>query len=757
MRLTLSPHKLALQAMLLLAIVGPASAQVQSTWTEARKITSPNAQAGDQGGTELGGLFSGLSRRAGFALSDDGDVMVVGAPGEHQGGFRRGAAYIFRRSVPLGFALEATLSGTLDDGRFGGSVAISGDGEVVYVAKGGVYRRGPSGWSRTLAMPGYDHTCDLNRDGAWMACIPLGVFGAGSDLQVVNVLAGGPTSGGGTFFLGTGLESVSISDDGTVAVVGAPQTDQIGGSSPGAVFALEMVAGSWLTTKLISSDRGFYDSFGYAAVVSGDGRTIVASALNKIVGPNKTGQLYSFEKSGIAWPGGTMTETATIPPPPTPSFAQLGSHLTASAGASIVGVSVEGGSTVWALDRSANAWTPLTPSDRCQSDWFAPTRTVVSSDGRTLIGGAANHCYQAGYGLPGGAVWEFQKRDVPTITWNGPPSLPLGVPLSAAHLAAVAGVAGTFDYQPPAGTVMPYGRQSITVTFTPSDQRRYQPIHRSFPLDITLPPSPVLNDAYSVTNGQLALTWTAPQGLATAPSAYIIEGGVYPGQLLGSLSTSGSITAIAFPLPSGAYYIRLRSRVGAVESAPSNEIRVFVNIPAPPAPPYNLLGSANGSTLSLAWTNGRSGGPTSSAVLHVGGALTTTLPVEPTQRFDFAGVPPGTYSFAVSAANPSGASGPSNSVTLTFPGVCSGPPLAVSNFAVRQEAAGLALSWDLPTSGPAPTSYFVDVTGSFVGRFATTERGIAGNVPAGIYNLRVVAASACGEGVATAWQTVSVP
>ena len=50
------------------------------------------------------------------------------------------------------------------------------------------------------------------------------------------------------------------------------------------------------------------------------------------------------------------------------------------------------------------------------------------------------------------------------------------------------------------------------------------------------------------------------------------------------------------------------------------------------------------------------------------------LPLGPGETFQFAGVPPGTYTLRVRSTNGAGTSGSSNAVTLSFPGACSGVP-----------------------------------------------------------------------------------
>ena len=192
-------------------------------------------------------------------------------------------------------------------------------------------------------------------------------------------------------------------------------------------------------------------------------------------------------------------------------------------------------------------------------------------------------------------------------------------------------------------------------------------------------------------------------------------------------------------------------------SGVSNEILAHVNVPLPPSAPAGLLGLVVGDTLSLAWRNTLAGGPPTARILDVTGAATLSVPLGLTDTFSFAGVPPGTYTFAVRAVNGVGSSAPSNAVTLTFPGGCSGAPLAPSNFLAYKVANTLFVVWDPAASGPAPTVYVLHVSGSFVGALATPVRALSGAAGAGSYRFTVVASNACGSSAPTATQTVTIP
>ena len=62
----------------------------------------------------------------------------------------------------------------------------------------------------------------------------------------------------------------------------------------------------------------------------------------------------------------------------------------------------------------------------------------------------------------------------PTITWANPAGIAFGSALGSGQLDATANVAGTFVYNPPAGTVLlPGNGQTLSVTFTPNDTVDY--------------------------------------------------------------------------------------------------------------------------------------------------------------------------------------------------------------------------------------------------------------------------------------------
>jgi hypothetical protein len=76
---------------------------------------------------------------------------------------------------------------------------------------------------------------------------------------------------------------------------------------------------------------------------------------------------------------------------------------------------------------------------------------------------------------------------------------------------------------------------------------------------------------------------------------------------------------------------------------------------------------------------------------------------------------------------------------------------------VSRNGSQLTISWDPPTAGPAVASYVLKVADAFDMAVPMSARSISGNVPSGTYILSVLAVNACGSGVETAQQSVTVP
>ncbi len=104
--------------------------------------------------------------------------------------------------------------------------------------------------------------------------------------------------------------SVSVSNDGSVCVIGAPGGGATG-SQAGAAYVYRRQNGVWSQeAKLTASDGHSGDSFGYIVAISGDGATVSVSSVNDGDSGSNRGSVYVFVKSGSDW----IQQTKLLPP-----------------------------------------------------------------------------------------------------------------------------------------------------------------------------------------------------------------------------------------------------------------------------------------------------------------------------------------------------------------------------------------------------------------------------------------------------------
>lgn len=277
----------------------------------------------------------------------------------------------------------------------------------------------------------------------------------------------------------------------------------------------------------------------------------------------------------------------------------------------------------------------------------------------------------------------------------------------------------------------------------------------------TLPAAPEAVTA-AVVGNTVTLSWIAGQG-TTAPDSYVIEAGTSPGTTVATLPV-GNVTAYTLAGPDGVFYVRIRAQAGGLLSAPSGEIIVRVGTAAVPGAPTNLLTSVSGAVVSFAWMAPAAGGTPSGYLLQAamtpGGSPIAVLPTPASQTsVTVPGSPASTYYIHVVGVGPAGEGPPSAEARVTIPGQCAAPQ-AVRN--LRAHAAGqtVAVEWDLPAGGDAPTSYVLEAGlspgASNAALLSITARGLAAAAPPGTYYVRVKALNLCGAGPATDDLSVTV-
>lgn len=277
----------------------------------------------------------------------------------------------------------------------------------------------------------------------------------------------------------------------------------------------------------------------------------------------------------------------------------------------------------------------------------------------------------------------------------------------------------------------------------------------------TPPPAPPTGLQAAITNSIVTLNWTP--AAAQPGSGHRIEVGSFPGSAnLGLVSTEEGVTSRALEMPTGVYYVRVRTVSNSALSEPSNEVVVIVGDARPDAPPpctgapsapADLRFRTSGSSVTLEW--GLSGGAPTSYALQVGSSagqsdllsrdLQSAVPA-----FVAPDVPAGRYFMRVLARNACATSEPSNEVVVVIGGSPSDPQpclalAAPSNVQASVTGSAVVLTWaDVPNAA----SYVIEA-GTAPGAAnlpsiqSATARFMANGAARGTYYVRVRARNPC--------------
>ena len=310
---------------------------------------------------------------------------------------------------------------------FGYSVSISSDGNTAIVgaynddsSRGSVYiyNRSGSTWSQQAKLVPNDgatndyfgYSVSISGDGTTAIVGAYGDDDKGSDSGSAYIYTRSgstwsyqaklvPNDGATDDYFGY---SVAISSDGNTAIVGAVGDDGVD-INTGSAYIYTRSGSTWSQqTKLTATDATLQDSFGSSVAISGDGNTVIVGAPNSEfdISNAQAGGFYIYTRSGSSW---TLQYDTNF----TGSESKYGSYVSLSYDGSVAAVGGTGihGDSMRILTRSGSTWS-VYPS------FFTGASVAVSGDGNTIVGGSlkANNNYGAVYvyGLTNG-VWSEKK------------------------------------------------------------------------------------------------------------------------------------------------------------------------------------------------------------------------------------------------------------------------------------------------------------------------------------------------------------
>ena len=211
-------------------------------------------------------------------------------------------------------------------------------------------------------------------------------------------------------------ESVALSADGRIAIVGGP-TDHFG---TGGAWVFVRSGATWTQEgkKLIGKGEVGPGRVGVSVALSSDGKT---AAVGAPLDTNDAGAAWIFRRSGSTW----LAQGPKLRIEGMQGQAQFGSSVALSANGStvLVGAPVDGGDvgTAWVFKRSGAAWRQqggkLAPSGKPGTVQFGGSVALTGAGSTALIGGASDN------GDVGkGAAWVFARHG---NTWSQQAGEPL--------------------------------------------------------------------------------------------------------------------------------------------------------------------------------------------------------------------------------------------------------------------------------------------------------------------------------------------
>lgn len=460
-------------------------------------------------------------------------------------------------------------------------------------------------------------------------------------------------------------------------------------------------------------------------------------------------QLYAFTHGRGAWrvPLQAGCPTITVAPATLPNGsvgAAYSQTITASGGTAPYTFAVTSGTLPTGLTLSAGGTLNGTPTAAAV---FGFTVTATASGGCT---GAQAYTVTVSGGL---------LPTTTTVTFEPGPYVYRGTPFTATAVATGTGLNQPLAVTYSGNCTIPTTTNGCTASAAFAGSATHLPSSDSRSITILQPTDAQPATQFrvdSIVGNLVRFRWISPQ-FGPPPTSFFLEGGLAPNQVLASLPTNSASPVFDVVVPSGSWFARLRTASGTSLSGNSNEVLLHVGVPVAPSAPTGLTGLVNGSVLGLSWINTFEGGAPSGTVLDVTGSFVGSVPFGPGESFDFAGVPGGTYTFRVRATNAGGSSPATAPLTLTFPGGCSGPPGTPTDFLFYRVGSTVTVLLDPATTGPATSSFVLNVSGAFVGSIPLGARQISAPVGSGSYTVAVSGVNACGISPATAAQTVVVP
>jgi hypothetical protein len=366
------------------------------------------------------------------AISDDGNYAVISARSETSG---RGAVYVYTVSGST-FTQQAQLIPSVNSQTysFGENVVINSDGTYIAVCckrepvggnsnQGAVYifTRSGSTWTEqqrilnplaSTAAQYFGADAAIDDTGTYLLITEYNHHDPGSFTNTGTVHF--YTRSGSTWtkqgeVQSTDLatedyygSSVSMTPDGTYAIISAPQDDSPS-QNAGSCYIFTRSGTTWTQqAKINASDAAFNDYFGGCVTISGDSNYAIVASSNTDGASTGDGAVYVFTRSGSTW-----TQQAKLIAPDTVNTDSFGGsnfgerRMDINSDGTIVAVGAPGKDVsgylgvgrIYIFERDGSTWsqTEIVDHPGISKDYYQlGTAVAMNSDGSSILAGAVS-------------------------------------------------------------------------------------------------------------------------------------------------------------------------------------------------------------------------------------------------------------------------------------------------------------------------------------------------------------------------------
>lgn len=267
-------------------------------------------------GINIEGKAGGERSGSSVSLSEDGNTIAIGAPGNSKNKWHGGCVRVYKNTLGIWTKIEGDVYGKNDADYFGSKVVLANNGEIMAIGNNkksiSVFKNIAGTWTLLgNEITDINSSFSLSNDGSTIACSynvtsyePITYYKIITTYVKILRLINGVWTQIGSSIKENSEDSdfgaaISLSGDGSVIAIGAPGKDEKGDES-GTVMVYKENLGNWLKLGVDIKGEAQYDKNGAGVVLSGDGTKLaIGSPYNDNATGNAAGSIRVYDLSPL--------------------------------------------------------------------------------------------------------------------------------------------------------------------------------------------------------------------------------------------------------------------------------------------------------------------------------------------------------------------------------------------------------------------------------------------------------------------------